>query len=214
LGVFASSSQLIGPVTLTFGLDGNLYVAGEISGNVTRFDGQTGVFIDTFIPNGPSGVPSGSGGVNPPLDLRFGPDNNLYVASRDTNQVLRYDGVTGAFLGVAASGGGLNAPVAETFGPDGHLYVSSFQTNQVLRYDGTTGAFIDVFSSGGGLAQPNNLAFGPDGNLYMTGEGSGVQRYDGTTGAFIDTFAPLGGWGVATTRRACLLRSSERPTGV
>jgi len=39
LGSFASSSQLAGPVALAFGPDGNLYVAGEGSGNVTRFAG-------------------------------------------------------------------------------------------------------------------------------------------------------------------------------
>ena len=30
----------------------------------------------------------------------FGPDNNLYITSEYTEQVLRYDGATGAFIDV------------------------------------------------------------------------------------------------------------------
>lgn len=117
---------------------------------------------------------------------------DLLVASRFTDQVLRYD-PAGAFVSVFASGGGLVNPVGLTYGPDGHLYVSSGNTNQVLRYDGTTGAFIDVFASGGGLLGPRNLNFGPDGHLYVcSGSTNEVLRYDGATGVFMGVFASLG----------------------
>ena len=36
-------------------------------------------------------------------ELVIGPDLNLYVVSRGTNQVLRYNSVTGAFLDYVAS---------------------------------------------------------------------------------------------------------------
>jgi glucose/arabinose dehydrogenase len=61
--------------------------------------------------------------------------SELLVTSRNTDEVLRYDLATGAFLGVFAAGGGLDNPVGLTFGPDGHLYVASDVTDQVLRYD-------------------------------------------------------------------------------
>jgi hypothetical protein len=35
---------------------------------------------------------------------------DLLVSSRFTDQILRYDGTTGAFVGVFAQGGGLNNP--------------------------------------------------------------------------------------------------------
>ncbi len=87
----------------------------------------------------------------------------LFVSSSFTDQVLRYDGTTGAFIDIFASGGGLDGPRSLVFGPDGSLYVASFLTNQVLRYDGTTGAFIDAFvtTASGGLSGPHGLVFKP-----------------------------------------------------
>lgn len=110
----------------------------------------------------------------------------LLVTSRFTDEVLRYDLATGAFLGVFADGGGLDNPVGLSFGPDGALYVVSADTNQVLRYDGTSGAFLDVFAGGNLLAGPRQLNFGPDGHLYVaSGAGDRIVRFDGTSGAFL-----------------------------
>jgi hypothetical protein len=122
------------------------------------------------------------------------PQSSLFVTSRFTDEVLRYDATSGAFLGVFASGGGLDNPVGLTFGPDGHLYVVSAETDQVLRYDGASGAFLGVFAAGGGLDAPRQLGFGPDGALYVaSGATNAVLRFDGTTGAFRDVFASGGG---------------------
>lgn len=74
----------------------------------------------------------------------------LFVSSGNTDQVKRYNGVTGAFIDNFAAGGGLSVPNGLVFGSDGNLYVSSAGTNQVLRYNGTTGAFIDNFAPGVG----------------------------------------------------------------
>ena len=53
----------------------------------------------------------------------------LYVSSGLTNEVKRYDGATGAFLGnfVTAGSGGLSILFGGGlgFGPDGNLYVSN-----------------------------------------------------------------------------------------
>src|SRR6266568_626256 len=45
----------------------------------------------------------------------------MLVTSYNSNQVLRYNQATGAFVGVAASGGGLSGPDYVTLGPDGNL---------------------------------------------------------------------------------------------
>jgi sugar lactone lactonase YvrE len=139
-GVFAGPGNGLNVVMgIVFGPDGNLYVAslgdyfsaGATPGSVSRFQGpggaNPGAFIDTFIPGG-------SGGLCNPVGLLFGPDGNLYVTSvvgfhsyqsgvrqfgavPGTSQVLRYDGVTGAFLDVFVTpdSGGLQLPVFMTF---------------------------------------------------------------------------------------------------
>jgi sugar lactone lactonase YvrE len=170
------------------------FLVGNSSGNnVLRFDGNTGNYLGEFIP-------PGSGGLSNPDQIVFGPDGNgddkpdIYVSSGDkpgnspeppASAVLRYDGITGAFIDkfvgdnpntAADETGGLFRPYGLAFGPDGNFYVSSFLSDKILRYNGQTGQFIDVFASGnqqaGGLNGPNGLLFAPDGNLYVTTQGS------------------------------------------
>ncbi len=147
-----------------------------------------GDFIDVFA--------SGSG-LDFPIGLVFGPDGNLYVSSANTDEVLRYNGTTGAFIDafVSAGSGGLDAPNGLVFGPDGNLYVTSVDTDEVLRYNGASGAFIDAFVSAGsgGLAAPIGPVFGPDGNLYVSsGDTNQVLRYEGFPPQAIGgTFIPI-----------------------
>jgi hypothetical protein len=119
---------------------------------------------------------------------------NPLVSSNDTDNILRYDGQTGAFVTVFAAGGGVDRPDGLVVGPDGHLYVSSLSTDQVLRYDGETGAFLGIFASGGGLSRPFGMVFGPNDHLYVSSGATGqVLRYDGQTGTFLGVFATGGG---------------------
>ncbi|MBC7854874.1 MAG: protein kinase, partial [Pirellulaceae bacterium] len=146
-------------------------------------------FVDNFI------QPVTSTLVQP-LNSVFGPDGNLYVGSRSTDDVQRFDGSTGAFLGVFANTvpGFMDDPRQMVFGPDGNLYVCSFD-GTVRRYNGTTGAYMDNFvaTGSGGLDNSNGIAFGPDGNLYVGNRHDNqILRYNGSTGAFIDAFIPAG----------------------
>ena len=197
IDTFASGGGLLSPSHLVFGPDGNLFVAsfGGLAPNsrVIRYNGVTGAYMDDF-------VPIGSGGLSGAEGLIFGPDGNLYVTSRVTNQVLRYDGSTGAFLGVFASGGN-NGPIDLVFGPDDNLYVldSTAGLLNILRFDGVTGASLGVFVSRfSGGTDGSSLTFGPDANLYVTTGflGNSVLRFDGSTGQFMDEFVPDGSGGL------------------
>jgi hypothetical protein len=175
---------------MAWGPDGNLYI-GSLNNLVMRFDGTTGAFLGTFIDTVVTPAQEG---------LRFR-DGKLYVLSRDTAQVQRFDAATGTFLDVfiPPGSGGLNGAGGMTVGPDGNWYISSANTNQVLRYSGATGAFLGAFvaAGSGGLSGPRALTFGPDGNLYVSSSLSdAVLRYKGQTGAFLNAFIPAGSGGL------------------
>lgn len=164
--------------------------------SVGRYDLESGAFLGVL---GPTDQLDGA------LGTAVGPDGDIYVASEESNMVLRFDGATGAAVGRFVwddpatpkdETGGLKGPGAVLFGPDGRLYVSSFDSSAILRYSGNTGEFIDVFvpARAGGLRGPDaGMAFGPDGHLYVPGfYSNSIPRYDGVTGAPLGDFV-MGG---------------------
>jgi sugar lactone lactonase YvrE len=180
---------------------GYLFVNSYSTNSILRYDETTGAFVDEFVKHN-------AGGLYSPTQIDFGPDHNLYAGNglfsfnNQANDVLRFDGTTGASLGVFADGGQLTDTRGVIFGHDGNLYVGDGNgPGRVLRYDGTTGAFLDTFVplGSGGLSHPATcMLFGPDGNLYViAADKSEVLRYDGRTGAFLGTFVPSGSNGLS-----------------
>src|SRR5690348_12199810 len=76
-------------------------VSSDFNDSVQKYD-LAGHHLGAF-------VPSGGGGLDSPQGITVGPDDNVYVSSANTDQVLKYNGATGAFLG-AIAGGGLDQP--------------------------------------------------------------------------------------------------------
>lgn len=193
IGTLGAAGSVDGAQSATFGPDGHLYVCAEEDDEVLRYSGVDGSFLGAFVFDDPNTPGDETGGLTAPTAATFGPDGHLYVCSFDGDDVRRYDGSTGAFLGifVSAGSGGLNGPDAGmTFGPDGHLYVPSFYSDQVLRYHGGSGAFLGVFvaPSPGSLSRPRMLRFRSDGMLYVTSWlNNRINRYD-RNGNFVDRF--------------------------
>lgn len=106
---------------------------------------------------------------------------DLFVTSQTPPQMMRFDGVTGAFVSASSA---TNDLTDVTVGPDGNLYVAA--DTQVLHFDSKTGNPLGVFVSG--INGAISLTFGPDGNLYVSLFNQ-ILRFDGHTGAFIDVFA-------------------------
>jgi WD40 repeat protein len=185
-GGLAPTAALSGPVQAIVGPDHNIYVTSIGSGEVLRYDGQTGAFIDAFI----SGVAhDSSGGFDVgPLSLAFGPNGDLYVTNDLTNEVERYNGTTGALVATFGSSH-LSSPTGLVFDGSGNLYVASYNDNTIQEFVASTGAFVRTLTSVGlvdigfGLGGPEQLTIGPNGNLFVADfNSSDVEEYDLATG--------------------------------
>ena len=207
--IAAGVGGLTNPDDLTYGPDGNLYVsssANNTTGQILRYHGQTGAFIDVFAQGGGMARPYGSA---------FGPDGHLYVASFRSDQILKYNGATGAYMSVFAQGNGtaaglLNGPNDLSFGPDGALYITTQGSvadgkggisyrfdSQTLRYNLATGVGT-VFAGqptptpkGDGYVSMLGVSFGPDGLVYTSDYAGGIRAYSSSfnsaSGALVKT---------------------------
>lgn len=185
---FLKNGPLI--IFLTAGLtaggyaSGDLLVTSSLTNSVKRYDGSTGVYKGDF-------VAPGSGGLNDPWGIAFGPDGNLYVTSEGTKQVLKYSGTTGAFISVFATTKANGSYLA--FGPDGNMYVSMWQGKEIERFDGSTGTSMGVFVTHANLLQPDGIAW-KDGNMYISNSARGrVVTANAATGAWQGPFAGADG---------------------
>jgi streptogramin lyase len=147
IDTFVSDPALSGFTGFAFGPDGNIY-ASEYNGThcIRRYDGASGTSLGVFAcdqaPISPTGV-------------TFGPDGNVYVSGINSNDVVRYDGATGAFIDVfvqQAAGADYSA-----FGPNGNFYVCALNAGAVLEFT-PAGAYVETCSlPPGGI--PKGLVF-------------------------------------------------------
>ena len=187
LGTFASGHGMQYPRGVAFGPDGNLYVASS-SDVILRYDGDTGAFIDDFVPYGTTNL-------NDPQDLDFRGDGYLYISNGQTRCVMRVNALTGAYVDTFAAGSPTDSLQGLVFGSDDHLYVADADNNRVRRFDGQSGAFMDDFvpPGYGGLNHAEDVLFGLDGNLYVTSHYTdSILKYDSATGGHLGSFTTTG----------------------
>lgn len=177
---------------LAFGPDGMLYVGrGPVSPlgtAVTRHDAISGALRSDFAT-----APGSGGSLFNYSGHAFGPDGHLYALDSWNSQVLRHDGVTGAYIDtfVAARSGGLGEPHSLAFSADGStLFISSDLNSGIFRFSAANGAFLGMF----GGSRAGQIAVGPDGHLYATHPfEKAVRRYDAASGDLLGVFASTPG---------------------
>jgi streptogramin lyase len=126
----------------------------------------------------PSLRATAQGHLKGPEDIAFLPNGDFVVTSHYGDEVVRFSGVDGSYLGVFAK---VQSPVGLTKGFDGHVYVTSYVTHTVARHDWTTGERLGIFASGGFLAGPSALAFASPRVLYICSyENDQVVLYNAT----------------------------------
>jgi len=138
VNVFADSGigGMTSPGEIIVGPDLQVYVSEIYNDQILRF-GLNGSFVGVVI--------NAADGLNQPMQMDFGPDGRLYVASSSTNQILAVD----TTLGVATEFVSIAQPMGLQFGPDGDLYVSSGLGGSIDQFDGTTGAFVKTLVASG-----------------------------------------------------------------
>lgn len=168
--VAAGVGGLNDPKGLTWGADGNLYVACASCNSILRFDNAGNPLPGPHgAPGSAEFVPAGSGGLDNVRAIGFGPDGKLYVASKGSGDILRFDSAGGTPEVFIPSGtAGLDDPFGFAFGDDGYFYVGRAQGDEVLRFESATGAFVDkVANAVEGVDQPTGMQMTRDGNLLF-----------------------------------------------
>jgi streptogramin lyase len=170
----ATQAQLKSPHSIQFGPDGSLYIC-DIGNHVIRcVDMATGV-ISTFAGTGTAGpTPDGSPIQGTPLkgprSIDFDRDGNLWLATREGNQVFRFDLKAGIIHHVAGTGksgfGGNGGPARETElkGPKGiaidsrgNVWLADTESHSVRMIEGKTGNLVLMAGTG-------EKGDGPEGN--------------------------------------------------
>ena len=180
IGTFISDATLNTPSGITWGPDGNCYIASRNSNEIKRYNGTTGAFIDNFITTG----------LNQPFQgLLWSTDNKLYVGNYGSGLIKRYD-VNGVFLDSIALPGGVLTVRGFTFGPDGNLYVCAHNN---IVYKVTTGATMAISTFATSSGAFGGINFGPDGNLYVSDiMNHNIRKINGSTGADIGVWSSGG----------------------
>lgn len=154
----------INPLRIQRGPDDRLYFSAAGTEGIHRFVDFNTCEIETFIPGGTGGL-----GFQDAGGFTWGPDGHLYVASEDSDSILRFKGLTGEPLPASGQSGAtfawggpiLDRPRSVVFGPDGNLYVTATKSpnDHIHRYNGSTGEYLGVFASGDGGEAGNVLLF-------------------------------------------------------
>lgn len=192
----ATDAALRQPHSIQFSPDGDLFIADIGNYAVRRVDRRTGR-ISTFAGTGkPGPTPDGAAiagtPLNGPRSIDFDVAGDLWLATREGNQVFRFDRVKGIVRHVAGTGakgfagnGGpakdatFAGPKGISVGPGGDVYLADTENHAVRKIDvarGTVELVVGAGTKGDGpdgdplgcrLARPHGVFVDKDGTLFI-----------------------------------------------
>lgn len=163
---------------------------------IERISLSSGRTVDNFVDGSLQGAATS-------VDVLFTEAGDLLVLDNATNNIRRYSGATGTYLGEFATlvPIGMTALKAMEYGPDGHIYVvgNGALGNTVQRIHGSTGARLGAWVSAGsgGLGSGQGLVFHNGLLLVADGVNNAIRRYDAASGAYVDTLVLPGAGGLS-----------------
>jgi len=192
----AAKAQFKQPHSIQFGPDGSLYVC-DIGNNVIRkIDMKTGT-ISTFAGTGkPGPTPDGAAIEGTPLkgprSLDFDKAGNLWLCTREGNQVFKFDLAEGKIQHIAGNGkkgldgnGGpakdatLSGPKGITIDAEGNAWLADCESHTIRMVEAKTGLIHLIAGNGqkgnGGdgdplkceMARPHGVYADADGGIYI-----------------------------------------------
>jgi DNA-binding beta-propeller fold protein YncE len=193
----AAQAQLNQPHSIQFDPAGDLFICDIRNHVIRKVDMQTGV-ISTFAGTGkpgdtPDGAPIAGTPLRGPRSLDFDRDGNLWLATREGNQVFRFDRRAGKIMHVAGTGqkgftgdGGdpkratLNGPKGIALDPvTNHVYLVDTENHAIRRINQQKNRMEFVVGNGRradgpdgdplqcALNRPHGIWIDPDGTVFI-----------------------------------------------
>lgn len=196
----AELAEFRSPISIQFASSGDLFIADIGNHVIRRVDARSGV-ITTFAGTGkagptPAASPIPGTPLNGPRSLDFDAAGNLWLATREGNQVLMFDLTKGVIRHIAGTGnrgltgdGGpaavatLNGPKGISLAPDGSAFLADTENHVIRRIDPK--GMIEVVAGTGEagndpagdplktrLARPHGVFVDTDGSIFIGDSGN------------------------------------------
>jgi streptogramin lyase len=192
----AKDAQFNQPHSIQFGPEGDLYVCDIGNHVIRKIDMKTGL-ISTFAGTGKAGpTPDGSPIAGTPLkgprSLDFDTQGNLWLATREGNQVFKFDLKAGLIHHIAGTGksgftghGGpakeatLSGPKGITIDATGNVWLADCESHSIRMIDAKTGTIELIAGTGKKgngtttdplkceMARPHGIYADKDGGIYI-----------------------------------------------
>ncbi len=189
----ADKASLSSPHSIQFGPDGNLYIC-DIGNNVIRLvEMRTGT-IRTFAGTGkpgptPDGAPIAGTPLRGPRSMDFDRAGNLWIVTREGNQVLKFDLKAGTIHHIAGTGkpgftgnGGpakeatLSGPKGIAIDREGNAWLADTESHSIRMVNAKTGNLELIAGTGkkgnGGDGDPLQCAMGRPHGVFVDTDGA------------------------------------------